>query len=377
MITRDSFIVSLHNVSDVNAHYAFIDRHAKQGDREALKAIFAELHKELASSDISYWASAAVLERIIEALALTGEYDNAVAALDLAALAQTSAKRVSVRLCPPAIASKIVAAHSPEVIDTLLLKLSDLETCALVLHEAVVRRKLLSKSSVPREVQNRLASTRHPLASLPLTLFDFEEAVLLPNYRVGSSATAIPFGPYREQPAFTPTPVADNLELAETTQPERANQISAAVVNWKEESNGKIEARTFRLNLPRRDMLPAIIPYLGVESVRRTDQLHARENVALKDVFTVLFSAASSGGAYNIGNFAAYGRFLAWRSIAGLVGAPLDAPARIIAASARTCQWCLFDSASEWYHQVAWDIGVACYNPGGQEVALLAATDTD
>lgn len=376
MVTRDSFVASLDNASDVNAHYAFIDRHAKQGDRDALKAIFGELH-ERPRGRIPDWAFGAVLERIIEALALTDGYDNAIAALELGAVADTSAKRGSVRLRPPAIASKIVAAHSPEVIDRLLLRLSDLETKALVLHEAVVRRKLAETSSAGREIQDRLNSARHPLGSLPLMLFDFEEDVLLPNYGIGSSGTGIPFGPSREEPAHTPAILTNSLEIKETTRPERADLMSAAVANWQEESNGKIEARTFRIDLPSRDTWTAIVPKLGLESVQTTDEIHVRENVAVKDAFTVLFSAASSGGAYNSGNFAAYGRLLAWRSLAGLVGMPVDALVRNVAACARNCQWCLFDAPNEWYYQVAWDMGVSCYNPGDREVAVLAATDTD
>lgn len=377
MVTRDSFVATLDNVSDVTAHYAFIEQHAKQGDRDALKAIFAELHKELPRGRIPDWASGAVLERIIEAIALTGGYENATVALELAAVAHASAKQGSVRLRPPAIVSKIVAVHSPEVIDRLLLTLSDLEKKALLLHEAVVRRKLVAESSLGGELQDRLSSAKHPLASLPLTLFDFEEEILLPNYGIGSSGTSIPFGPTTEQRVLAPTALPGSLEITETTRVESAKLISAAVANWKDESNGKIEARTFRVDLSNRDTLPALLPRLGLESVRSTDGIHVRDNALVKDAFTVLFSAASSGGAYNSGTFAAYGRLLAWKSLAGLVNASVDVAVHDIATSGQACQWCLFDSTSEWYYQVAWDIGIACFNPARREVAVLAATDTD
>jgi Family of unknown function (DUF6183) len=377
MVTRTSFVASLDNVSDVNVHYAYIDRHARQGDRAALKEIFAELSEAKPRSRIPDWALGAVLERIIEALAMTDGYDNAITALDLAAVAAARAKGSSVRLRPPAVASKIVAAHSPDVLERLLRKVTDLETTALVLHEAVVRGKLSAESPVGRETQDRLATAKHPLALMPLTLLDLEQGVLLPNYGLGSSGTSIPFGPTREQTAAAPAPLSGSLEAAESTCPERANLISAAVINWKDESNGQIEARTFRVSAPSRYSLAAIIPRLGLESLGTTGDLHLRENAAVKDVFTVLFSAASSGGAYNCGNFAAYGRLLAWRSLAGLVGALADAPVPDIATSSQDCQWCLFDSPSDWYHQVAWDIGIACFNPAHREVAVLAATDTD
>jgi hypothetical protein len=377
MVTRGSFVASLDNVSDVNEHYAFIDRQASQGDLEALKEIFAELSKVKVRSRIPDWASGAILERIIEALALTAGYDNAITALELAAVAASKARNGSVRLRPPAVAAKIVAAQSPKVIETLLRKVSDLETSALVLHEAVVRRKLSAESPVGRETQDGLAKANHPLALLPLTLFDLEQDVLLPNYGIGSSGTSIPFGPTRENAAGTPAPLTGGLEITERTCPERANLISAAVMNWKEESNGIIEARTFRVDLSSRATLPVLLPRLGLECVGSTDGIHVRENAVVKDAFAVLFSAASSGGAYNSGNFAAYGRLLAWRSLAGLVGASANAPVRDIAMNSWNCQWCVFDAPSEWYYQVAWDIGVACFNPAHREVAVVAATDTD
>jgi hypothetical protein len=377
MVTRDSFVASLDDVSDVNVHYAYIDRHARQGDRATLKEIFAEVIAVRPRSRIPEWAFRAVLGRIIEALALTDGYDNAIAALDLAAVAEARAKCGSARLRRPAVVSKIVAAHSPEAIERLLHKQIDLETAALVLHEAIVRSKLSAESPVGRETQDRLATAKHPLAFLPLTLLDLEQGVLLPGHGLGSSGMGIPFGPTREQTAAATASSSGSLGLTESTCPERADLISAAVMNWKDESNGQIEARTFRVSEPSRCSLAAIIPRLGLESLGTTGELRMRENVAVKDVFTVLFSAACSGGAYNHGHFAAYGRLLAWRSLAGLVGASADAPIPEIATSSQHCQWCLFDSPSEWYCQVAWDIGIACFNRAHREVAVLAATDTD
>jgi hypothetical protein len=377
MITLNSFVASLDNISDVNDHYAFIDRHAAAGDREALMEIFLELNKGGPHSRIPDWATGAVVERIIEALALTNGHDNAVVALELAGIAGTGVNRSSGQLRQVAVISKIVAAHSPEVIDTLLRKLSDLETTALMLHEAVVRGKLLPASPAGAEIQQRLAGAQHPLALLPLTLLDVEQDVMLPQYGIGSSGTSIPFGPIREQQAVNSGPLASALEATETTYPERSELISAAVMNWKDESNGKIEARTFRADLSNRSTLPAVLPTLGLKSAESTDEIHVRENAVVRDAFTVLFSAASSGGAYNSGKFAAYGRLLAWQSLAGLVGASVGVSVHDIAKSAHTCQWCLFDSPNEWYYQVAWDIGVACFNPAYREVAVLAATDTD
>jgi hypothetical protein len=377
MVTRDSFAASLDNVTDVNDHYAFIDRHASQGNSAALREIFADLNKTKPHSHIPDWAFRAVIERIVEALSLTGGYDNAITAFEIAAVAYASAGSASVRLCPPAVASKIVAAHSPEVIERLLSRITDLEITGLLLHEGVVRGKLSAESATARIIQDRLTTAKHPLASLPLTLLDVEQGAPLRNYGLGSSSASIPFGPTRDGTADAPAPLLGNLEITETTCLERANSISAAVMNWKDQSNGRIEARTFSIGLKSGDPSAAMLAKLGLESLRTAGEIQLRGNVGVKDAFTVLFSAASSGGAYNCGEFAAFGRLLAWKSVAGLVGAPNDAPVLDVATSSQNCQWCLFDSPTEWYYQVAWDIGIACFNPAQREVAVLAATDTD
>jgi hypothetical protein len=214
------------------------------------------------------------------------------------------------------------------------------------------------------------------LAWLPLTLLDVEMDVRLPHYTIGCTSTSIPFGPNDKQPFVNPGRSLASLEVTETTSPERTALISTAVLNWQKESNGKIEARMFRVDPPGRDMVQALLPKLGLESVG-SEGIPVRQNAVTKDAFTLLFSAASSGGAYNSGNLGAYGRLFAWRSLAGLVGASIDAPVHDIAASCHTCHWCLFDSPTDWYYQVAWDIGMACFNPARQELAVLAATDTD
>jgi hypothetical protein len=148
-------------------------------------------------------------------------------------------------------------------------------------------------------------------------------------------------------------------------------------MNWEDESNGKIEARTFQTTLPARNAIAAYLSRFGLESVQPADSIRARHNATSKNAFTVLFSAAANGGAYNSGHFAAYGRLLAWRSLGGLVGTPADASIEEIMSHCSNCRWCLFDSPNDWFYQVAWDIGIACANDTRREVALLAATDTD
>ncbi|MFI5931901.1 DUF6183 family protein [Actinoplanes sp. NPDC051494] len=82
-------------------------------------------------------------------------------------------------------------------------------------------------------------------------------------------------------------------------------------------------------------------------------------------------------GAYNSGEFGAYGRLFAWRSLKTLAGARLDAPASEVEALAHRCSWYSFAGTTNWFESVAWDIGLAVLSPDRRRLAVLAATDTD
>ena len=72
--------------------------------------------------------------------------------------------------------------------------------------------------------------------------------------------------------------------------------------------------------------------------------------------------------------FGAYGRLLAWQSLGAPTG---DAPPADIEARADRSEWFWFADATDWFEQVAWDIGLAVVSPDRRQLAVLAATDTD
>jgi hypothetical protein len=276
------------------------------------------------------------------------------------------------------VVSKLVAAQSATVIDRLLGSDLGLEPRAVILHEAVVRRKLMPNSTAAPAVAESLASHHHPLAVLPLWLLDIEVELLLPHYGRGSAGTSIPFGPFANGQVDHFATDLGLVLFTETTTDDRAHRISAAVKNWEKESNGVIEARTFSLNTAApMGPLASTLVRLGLECIGPSDTLLLPNDQSVEAVFTVLFSAAASGGAYNQGEFGAYGRLSAWRSVSGLTGSPEDSTLNEIERQARDCTWCLFTSSSGWYHQVAWDVGIACATPTQRELAVFAATDTD
>jgi hypothetical protein len=70
-------------------------------------------------------------------------------------------------------------------------------------------------------------------------------------------------------------------------------------------------------------------------------------------------------------------RLAAWQSLAGLVGLPAQTPVPETARRAEQTHWYLFDTEADWFEYVAWDLAIAALRPGGQEIAVPAATDTD
>ena len=47
------------------------------------------------------------------------------------------------------------------------------------------------------------------------------------------------------------------------------------------------------------------------------------------------------------------------------------------ARAAEACTWFSFHAVGDWFYDVAWDFGLIAVRPGGNTLAVLAATDTD
>lgn len=91
----------------------------------------------------------------------------------------------------------------------------------------------------------------------------------------------------------------------------------------------------------------------------------------------MLFSTAPMGGTYGHGAQGAFGRWAAWRSLAGLGGAPLGASAEEVERCAVESTWFHFECDSDWFHNEIHDYGIATLFPDRRRIAVLAAADTD
>ncbi len=154
------------------------------------------------------------------------------------------------------------------------------------------------------------------------------------------------------------------------------NLIVAAVEgNWS-----YAEAWVFRPDQPiAPDRVPALLPTLPMDCVADLGPADRYEIAArpVGDIWSLLFATASIGGFYGTGRYGAWGRLRAWRSLAGLCGAPAGASAAEVERRAVQSTWFHFESDSEWFHNEGDDYGIAALSPDGRRLAVLAATDTD
>lgn len=252
------------------------------------------------------------------------------------------------------------------------------ELLACWMHEVVLCGTALDREPACRRFQESLVATNHPLASFPLHLLDAEREAptYMPMYgaeAIQRAVTSLESGGAHS--TRTVPPPADH-EAPRATPIEDAaleGKLREAVKPWMEASKGKTEARAFSLT-------PAASASAGRWLLRGLP-ISSTQGKGLElagapadAVWGALFAAAANGGAYSTGLGGAYGRKAAWTSFAALVGAD-GAPSEVDRVAANT-HFLMF-GGTEFFFDVAWDLGVAAIRPDGASVAVLAATDTD
>jgi len=219
-----------------------------------------------------------------------------------------------------------------------------------------------------------LARRGHPLADLPMQRLPLEErARVIPHRSTVTSWTAwgYPFGDPGSGPVSESGVVPDRTALPDDPR------IVAAYEAHLLYSNGRTDQRVVALEPPLHAAAdPALLASLDLPCLAGglAPEVHA---IVAADAYTVLFIAATSGGAYGHPPGTAYGRRAVWRALAGLVGAADDATLFEIDTLASAAHWSSFGNASRWFDDVAWDIGIAAVGHEGRRLAVFAGTDTD
>ncbi|GAA4837279.1 DUF6183 family protein [Kitasatospora terrestris] len=353
----------LPELKDVRELCGMLSRRVERGDL----GFVGDLGVELAGMrrDPAAWQDRTVLDHVLRLLATTAGAESVAQVL-----------RVVSRAVPggpaPArhVAAMLAADQRPEDLAQAFTDAVPQELRACLLHELLLRGAAVTAwaDSVPLP--------EHPLSVLPLTRLEIERRAVRPRGFANGSGVAA-YGAWKLRP---PNEAFAGPAVLDVTSEKVATAIGSAVAAWPEESNGQLEARVFAFADPLDPVLvPAALPTLGLACLAG-----AAESSGLvwnfrtpEEAWQVLFAAAYNGGAYGPGLGGAYGRLAAWQSAAALVGAAPDTGAERVEELARRCTWYGFAAGTDWFDQVAWDLGVAVLGPDGRRLAVLAATDTD
>lgn len=365
-----------------------IRHRVSSGDFEWATLLGAELARRTAHEGEDASEHAFLLDRLQTALTTTAGQQSLRALMGLPS---------SVQVGEPAqtrgerrLAHMVARGHRPADIvpvvygEQLGTAASD-EFKACLLHELVLEGVAVPQYPLLRSFGETLVTQQHPLAPLPLHLLPAERALLKPTHAPHDWTWALPTATVKkhsDQPELHVSPEmgrrSAEVDPTEITVPEVAEAMSAAMRHWLDESNGMVAAQEFWSASPASpDDFAAIFERLPL-TAWPTGKPEARLHPATSDrVLQVLLTTAVRSPAYGSGMFGAYGRLAAWHSLGGLVGAAPDAPLDHTAMLVEQAHWFIADPSSDWFHQVAWDLAVAALRPGGQEIAVLTATDTD
>jgi len=352
-----SIVAGLAELGDVTGVWELAEQRLQAGDARFVTDLGVAIWREYGGDPTTPWQYRSVFDRTLRLLTLTpGVIDQAVR---LIAVAQD---RRQIRYA----ASLLASAHSVADLAVVFDAGGSEELRVCLLQELVLRGAEVHHPWVVSPHWRH-----HPLGWLPLSLTSIEGHPSRPRYHLGGGSHDLPVMAAEPVHGHGPVP-----RWQETTTSGEVAALSAAVDNWAEESNGRIEARTFAFDddLPPDAVGDALLS-VGLECTQgMTTGLGA---CSPPQAWRQLFSAASTGGAYNRGEFGAYGRLLAWRSVAALVGAPHGAAVGDVEALAHRCSWYSFAGSTAWFDRIAWDIGLAVVSPDRRRLAVLAASDTD
>jgi hypothetical protein len=389
-VTQDAiatFLETLASAQDLAGQYALLERWAESSEPERLYYLALALERD--AEGVPRWKLEGVFDHLERTLAMSSGFAHAALLARVLLIPRERSVQLSrtIETRQRTYASMLASAQTTETFLKMLSRHADeephLELLACWAQELIVRGDQLDGDRAVVELWARLREKRHALAVLPLapTPIELTLRAYLPSYQRQGMSTALPFGPpERRRMRLIASREDAQLTHTELDEPETIDAIKTAVVNWHEESNGRIEARVFSFGrrVLESEISSDLLAGLPLECLAgaNADGIEARI-VAADHALALLFAAAANGGAYNSGVRGAYGRLYAWRSVAGLCGKDVATDVRMLAGHAAECTWIELNADGEWFAHVAWDLGLAALRKDGLSLAVLAATDTD
>ncbi|MFE3773006.1 DUF6183 family protein [Streptomyces sp. NPDC059122] len=319
------------------------------------------------------------LAHVVRTLALSPGRDNVEQLLHLLDAQRTSTAHTGLRI--PAVASLLaegqrVADLAAEVFDRRGHdRLEELRSC--LFHELVLRGVDIDDFP-PLRYWPLVRPGWHALSWLPPDRRAFESDADFPSRSLRGGAKGTDTGLPTEGRADPPVPrTAVRCTLRDIATQEVHQDIVSAVTagGW-----GDTGAWVFTLDGPTApEDVPALLPTLPMaclDGLGPTDRFEIARR-PLDAVWCLLFATASMGGMYSDGAHGAHGRLAAWRSLAGLTGAPRGSGAAEVERRALHSTWFQFLADADWFHNEIYDYGIACLSPDRRRLAVLTATDTD
>ncbi|MEM8532205.1 MAG: DUF6183 family protein [Chloroflexota bacterium] len=372
MIEQVEVILSdLRHTKNVQKECQTINELAKMDATEALVNLYQSLFDTTKTRYIPEWAIRIVSGRITRSLILLGSITGVVRALELK---QTQIK--SSEQQARYIAAMLASAHTTEKLVAIFRKLSSDKDyhyflTRLIQEMVVYDHNCSSVNEFKTFWEN--SKEKDEIYRLPLSRSELEHELPLRHFTPGGSVASMPFGPLSDKPSA----IIENsaIELQQITAYSTKDLIEAALNNWMSESNGKVisgiyEAKSSLWPTKTQVSLPIdILKSVGLDKAIVTETSARRG-------FGIIFGAAANGGAYNQGIYGAEGRLSTWKTIAGLSGMDWSVPFDELVEFAKACKWYKIEVTSEWFYQVAWDIGLTVHSPA-DTLGILFATDTD
>lgn len=373
--------------ADVSACLREIDSHISACDFDWARSLGAALADQISKGEDTHGRCETALDRILHVLATHAGMESlrALLRLPVSPHLDDSVRTVAERR----LASIVARYHTIEdIVQTVFSQDSQsvhsTEFSACLLHELVLVADGVEEHPELRSFAEELVTGEHPLARLPLRLLPEEHWLRRPQDAADGWSWMVPptpaitFGTPEVLYANSMRQRTAGVELTEVSSAESVSVMGAAVQHWCDDSNGKMTAHEYWSPdaLTEKD-LPAAFNLLPL-APWPADQVRAKLYPSTPDsVLQVLLTAAVRAPAYGPGLYGAYGRLAAWCSIGGLAGAPPDSPIVHTAELVRKVVWFRLSTTSAWFYQVAWDLAITALRPNGQEIAVIAATDTD
>lgn len=247
-----------------------------------------------------------------------------------------------------------------------------IDLCACWAQELVLRGVALGGPQIDA-LAERLVETGHPLATLPMHRLPLEVEA---PYQPSSYAVTTAGGWSASWPAGDEVTAHADVPAIEDVTVDSDARIASTFDSHRAVSNGMALAKVFALDPPQpRTPDPALLRALPMECFVAEATVAVRA-ISAPHAFALLLAFASNGGDYNRAWSGAFGRRDAWRSLGGLVGAPLEARLDDIEQRARAARFAHFRSDA-WFYQVVTDLGIAAVTADGSQLAVLAGTDSD